>query len=149
MPRRAELQGVANDFVHWFLSRNNDVAGYWAVGQLRLFCEQNNFIALNLRIWPHAIPRSAEPISDWTQSYSQVLTALMAGYKLPETWLISGSLALEFEPRNGARAIGNSAAGTKFQSTLDLFTDIGKKYCASGVGNCLPHNPKIENRRVL
>jgi hypothetical protein len=141
--------GVANDFVHWFLSRNNDAGGYWAVGKLRLLCEQNDFNSLNLKIWPLTMHPSAEPTSDWAQSYSQVLSAFMVGHRFPKTWLVSGSLALEFEPTNGVREIGNSEAGTRFQSTLELVTDIGKKYYASGAGNCLPHNPNIERRRAL
>ncbi|RYE40855.1 MAG: hypothetical protein EOP24_39180 [Hyphomicrobiales bacterium] len=149
MPRRAELQGVANDFVHWFLSRNNDAGGYWAVGKLRRFCEQHDFNTLNLKIWPYAVLPIAEPASDWEQSYSQVLSALVAGHRLPKSCLVAGSLALGFEALNGVRAVGSSEAGTRFQLTLELFADTGKKYRASGVGNCLPHNPNIERRRAL
>lgn len=149
MPRRAELQGVANDFVHWFLSRNNDAGGYWAVGKLRLLCEQNDFKSLNLKIWPLAMHPSAESTSNWAQSYSQVLSAFLAGHRFPKTWLVFGSLALEFEPMSGMRAIGSSEAGTRFQLTLELVTDVGKKYIASGVGNCLPHNPNLERRSLF
>lgn len=147
MPRRTELKGVANDFVHWFLSRNNDADGYWALGKLCFLCEQSDFTNLAFEIWPCAKPLLPTRLSDWQQKYSQRLSKFLVGHGLPATWLASSLLTLEFSPRNErVRAIGNSVAGWNFTTSITLVTDLGMTFNASGAGNCLPHNPDIERR---
>lgn len=39
MPRRSELNGVASDIVRSFVSRNNDLRGYWALGMLCVYAK--------------------------------------------------------------------------------------------------------------
>ena len=53
MPRSARLTNIANGLCGSFVSRNNDVEGYWAIGKLRLLAGQHEDLAIKVQArWP-------------------------------------------------------------------------------------------------
>ena len=48
MARRIEPRGIANAINGSFVSRNNDFAGYWTIGQLKLQSQQRILFQFNL-----------------------------------------------------------------------------------------------------
>ena len=55
MARRKEIKGIIDGLISSFISRNNDLNGYWAMGKLCGFLIQSNSRVLTLELMKNGI----------------------------------------------------------------------------------------------
>ena len=55
MPRRKEIKGIAAGFVSHFISRINDINGYWAMGILHKYALNNLSTSVEIDVLTHVI----------------------------------------------------------------------------------------------
>ncbi|WP_145554745.1 hypothetical protein [Yersinia canariae] len=149
MARRKELSGVANSLIGSFNSRNNDISGYWAIGQLKSFAAMSRLraIAFNLlSVEPTANP---DLISKVTNNYSSKLSALLISQHIPIGWVQNAAITIQF---NGVTPspteVFRYSPGGYYRCSCEMIDDKGKSYIATDYGFCLPHSSHRELRRL-
>ena len=148
MPRRSELQGIANNLASWFVSRNNDVNGYWALGPLYLHAKHTSQQSVIAPILPRPVATLGEPIRTITFNSEKLLVHMLQKQRLPPGWIASASILVEFESSIARpRFLAPHGTGKPHFCTATVTDDTGSTYRASTSAWCWPHNPIVESQR--
>jgi hypothetical protein len=93
MPRRKEFKGIAYNLNQWVLSRNFDIQGYWGVGKLYKFSEENGTseVLIDLRLNRLNSESSGKEFNEAIDLLAQFLYRRMELNKMPECWLQEAS----------------------------------------------------------
>jgi hypothetical protein len=147
MPRRSELNGFASDIVRSFVSRNNDVLGYWALGMLYVYAKEHSNNLLSISLFPLELEPSMEPAAFVARSFDSKLRAMMENRKLPKSWLASACITVQFESTTAKpQFFSTRANGRPFNCQIEIEDDLGRKHAASVAGWCAPHDSNIERQ---
>lgn len=136
MARRVELQGIVHDVLAAFVSRNNDMNGYWALGQLRNWIEREGASALDIPLAGEDISKINPEISTVSQRFAATLQALMKSHNLPFEWVQDAHLTVEL------------ATIDRLNCSLRVVSDLGRGFEASCILLVLRHDPRRELRRA-
>jgi hypothetical protein len=140
MPSSRNLKGIAAGLAGSFVSRNNDVEGYWGIGLLcRDAAQTNGVVVLNLsqRLPVPATPSSVRVL----KAYAQQLDALLQNAGFSPGVLADAEVWLQFgEPST------THANVVMFTCRVALADSKGQRYEAIKHGQCWPHNPTRERR---
>lgn len=142
MARRSNLQGITNDLVQSFVSRNNDIDGYWALGHLLARALSDQIKRVDISLLRLDATQSDGLDRAIGSKYSDALAKMMASSRIPSTWVVQAKLTVEFELEAQVRR----EAGVKrlvfpFRVSIRLDSDLGKTTEASSSGFCCPHAP--------
>ncbi|MFM2314233.1 MAG: hypothetical protein RLZZ04_3509 [Cyanobacteriota bacterium] len=150
MPRRREFIGVAHNLNQWILSRNFDIQGYWGVGKLYKFAEENGTseVLIDLRLNKLNPESIGKEFNEAIDLLAQLLHRRMKSNKMPEYWLQEASVTFRFKaPYQHKYHYWSSALGQPFICSVYIKTDIGSVYVNENGCNCWVHDPKKELRR--
>ena len=147
MGRRSQLNHVAGALLGSFISRNNDVNGYWALGQLRSLADRTGVPEFRFDL----LSGEAQPSDPLTErvarTYAEALSWHVAKYDLPLDRVRAAEIVLRFGDSAGQEA-PYFTYGQPFQCTVSIVDDRGRAHDRGIVRRCAPHNPKKELRRV-
>lgn len=147
MPRRSELNGVASDIIRSFVSRNNDVRGYWALGMLYVYAKEHSGNLLPIPLIPLELVPSMEPVAFVARNYGTKLRTMMENRKLPKSWLTSACITVQFESTTAKpQFFSTRANGRPFHCQIEIEDDLGRKHAAAVAGWCSPHDSNIERQ---
>jgi hypothetical protein len=146
MSRRAEHHNLANALLSTFVSRNNDVDGYWAIGRLRLDTERLNTQVVELDVLAGT---SAPDTSDGrfvASFYREWIGTRLAKLREP-AGVASVSVRLNFAPEEPLRFSREiSVYGAPYTCEVAVTSSSGATRVSRHTGRCAPHDPKIEHR---
>jgi len=149
MPRRRELKDVANAVAGSFSSRNSDIEGYWALGKLYHFAKQSGVLHLSVILMPPTLIASNGPFGSIAQQYSLMLVSQMEARHLTPSWLVSASVAIEFESNTAMpEFLGLYADCRPFECKVTLVDDLQRPHEATAAGWCWPHDPARETQSI-
>jgi hypothetical protein len=143
MSTRRNFRGIAYGLLGSFVSRNNDVGGYWAIGKLYLFtalCGSQE-IRINLRNG-HIVPPKSEFLR-MSRKYSRLLFEHMERLGLPDTYLKIASIELKL-PSNESQA--NPAGAHRLFCVVRITDDRDRTYVCEESVWCRKHNPEQEQK---
>jgi len=149
MPSSRVLKSVANGLVGTFVSRNNDVSGYWGIGQIQRELEglPGTVVELDL-LRGKATPEG--PIARaLIAHYSTYLFASLVREGFTPSEVTAAKVLVEFG--NFGEAKGPDLFGTigqPFNCKAVLASQSGKIYSAVRGGLSRPHNPAVERRSL-
>ena len=151
MPRRRQLKGISGNLAQWCLSRNFDLNGYWALGQLYAFAKSERESEIDLTVV------SGFVVSDFTQlEYFEMVSSIYKQFSkdskclnIPITWIKDVSLNFKFECeyQHKYHYWGSALGGEPATWTVSITADSGRVYKSEEGCNVWIHNPKRENRR--
>lgn len=146
---RRKLRGIAAGLLSSFVSRNNDVDGYWALGKLYRLVETAGIQKVQIDL----LARRMEPASS---DYAMMLSAYHA--KLQQQLIVNGlSLAhlqhalIELDFGLSLQALRSEAVwghGSGYRCAISLIDDHGHRHRAEKYGRVAPHDPRNEQRSV-
>ncbi|MCA0201293.1 MAG: hypothetical protein LCH56_10695 [Proteobacteria bacterium] len=140
MPRRREIAAIARNLALTFVSRNNDVDGYWAIGKLYSHALKAGVSELDIDLLNDSI---APPSSEFNKMLSHYKAWI--GTQMPLAWLKRAGIALSFEPQPDA-PINSWDVGKVFQCSVTLVDDQDHEHIARERFVCRPHDPATEIR---
>lgn len=146
MSRRTEHQNLANALLGTFVSRNNDVDGYWAIGRLRSDAERLNSSVIELDVLNGT---SAPDTSDGrlvAAFYREWIKPRIA--KLREPAAVAGVIVrLHFAPEPPLRLSREvSRYGAPYTCEVLVMSSAGATRVDRHTGRCAPHDPSHEHR---
>lgn len=148
MGRRSNLKDVAYGLLSSFISRNNSVGGYWALGKLSLIARQQGATTLFIDLLCTPDEPLAPEVAEVRAYYASWLRRALKHHALRDGILVRANVRLEFE-REDLRAIAR-AHGYRdyppFLCQVHLLDDHAAEYVYEAVGACHPHDPALESR---
>jgi len=157
MRRRSEIGSIASGMIHSFVSRNNDLGGYWGIGVLYLYALQAGSLCLTIDLLRSSVNSSAgrwlpahlrSDCEALISQYKVMLYALLDKRKVPEAWVSGAVFNIEFESLTAAPAyprIGENSEA--FACSLSIRDDLGRERIFRVDGWCWPHCPLRATKR--
>lgn len=135
MARRLEIQGICNELLDSFVSRYNDLNGYWALGVFQDFLQANPIDELYFDLVTD-LQREKKPIFFQTSKYyHDTLKRQLKTRNMPLDWVESGSIKVR------------RTSPTELACSIEIKTDIGRVFGSQRHIVARPHDPNIESQR--
>lgn len=136
MPRRIQLRAIAHDVLDSFVSRYNDIGGYWAIGQYISFLMRNRIYCLRLNLKNGKSEPEYRLFNISSEHYWNMILNIMASNNMPSDWLKDAFI--EFKINNSDYAY----------CEISIETDLNRIFKKSRSILAFPHNPSKELRRL-
>lgn len=136
MARRHQFQGICHDLLETFISRYNDLDGYWALGQYQAYVQGRNLEQLNFDLIGGTTDMDAHPFANTVTYYRGAVFRLLRANAMADTWLKEASITF--------KSIGPEQA----LCVARLMSDLGRTFRDEQVVKVRPHDPLMEGRRM-
>jgi len=133
MGRRKELKSVCNDLLDNFVSRNNDLNGYWALGKFQAYLRSTSEDHLRFHLVADDGSTSAFPTT--LRYYRRALRRHLDVRGIPEVWVSAALISVEQKSSSGLDCI------------LKITDDLGRIFTSQRTLNVRQHDPNLELRR--
>lgn len=151
MPRRKQLKGIAGNIVQFCLSRNFDDQGYWAVGQLYAYAQENNSNEFVINLVNEYTPNEVvtERLSRVNYVLSRLLKRELETLKIPNWWIKDVEVIFTFETEYQKKyhSHTSSLGGKPAMCQVKITSDLNKTYIKEYGYNVWVHDPEKEYRR--
>lgn len=135
MPRRRQFNGICCDTLGSFVSRYNDLDGYWALGQYASFLRQTGDQHLQFQLLQDSCLPACSKFTASTTYYRRAVIQMMSKNEMPPTWLADACILFSL------------TGPTSAFCEIAITSDLGKVYRANRTVEVKPHNPIYEHRR--
>lgn len=132
-----------------FVSRYNDVDGYWGIGQLYRHAQAVGCGAVSIDLLGRTMYPAGERFQHIIDGYADMLVTQLAGQRIPIEWLLSARVAIAFgETSETPQLFETAADGDPFVCGVHLEDDTRNMRSVITSGRCRPHGVSRENRRL-
>lgn len=146
MPTRKEFRGVANDMVDSFVSRNNDVGGYWAMGKLYKHAKDRKTGTVFVDFKNGEIAPPSLEYQHMAEHHMSVLRWQMYARNMPPYWIKKARAFVSFYPTFAGSSLHLAHGYDAYVCVLEIKSDMGRTYSATRRGRCWPHDPTKEHK---
>ncbi|MGB0843661.1 MAG: hypothetical protein ACPGVN_02845 [Alphaproteobacteria bacterium] len=148
MARRRQIKNIADGIQTTFISRNNDICGYWAIGKLCKFASELNTKVIEIDFNESNELSSNQLLTKLVEKYCDVISRMCLNQKIPVAWLrsVKVEIAFEAEQITDPRIFFRGSYGKPFIVTVSILDDFGRLHKSVGRGLCAPHDPNRELR---
>lgn len=147
MSINGRLKNIANGLCGSFVSRNNDVNGYWSIGKLRLLAEQHGQATLSLDPLSLSMQPASSEFSAVLARYRRLLEKLAKLSRVPLEEIKGAYITIDFAPEPWPRP---SYIGPRWGDQFVLTVTITANGRATGIvrhaSYCRPHDPTKESK---
>ncbi|MGV3525495.1 MAG: hypothetical protein ACO1RX_14790 [Candidatus Sericytochromatia bacterium] len=146
MVQRHALQAIAHNLLGAFLSRNNDLQGYWAVGKLFAFALEKQQPAL---VWDLLAEPASADFPLLAAPYAAHLRAALQTAGIQPESLHTARLELHFRHLDPVLLQKSDQRGMHpFEGVCALGAKRPRVYVARRLDFCAVHNPHFEMQSV-
>ncbi len=142
---RRELLDLAAAIAGSFVSRNNDIDGYWSLGVLRSYADHHNLRSLRFDILDPDAVQGRDLLNLISDKYRSVLARQLTVRKIARATLSKAEITLTFDP-SGPNLPAAPTYGAPFSCVVRLTDHRGREFERGLLGCCTPHNPLRELR---
>ena len=147
MPRSARLTNIANGLCSSFVSRNNDVAGYWAIGKLRLLAGEHLQTTVSIDLLALSMQPSSFEFLPALVRYREMLARVAESSGITPGEVTAACITIYFAPPPWPRPRYAAAhQGEQFVMIVTIHADDRAAGIARRAGYCRPHDPARECR---
>ena len=146
MPGHRNIKGVVAGILGSFVSRNNDVGGYWAIGKLYVHARQCQTQNLIVNLTANEILPDSPEFRPMVGRYSSTFADRLGYYGVSMDSISVAKIQLAFDAAVPDAPPPSSVPGIPFRCTLQVIDKLGREYSASHLGVARPHNPLREYR---
>jgi hypothetical protein len=147
MTRRRELRGISGGLVNSFVSRNNDVGGYWAIGMLCSHSLQTGAKELSMNLLTKRISPSSPEFGPILDKYAAWFAASLEKQQFSLQVITAAEVRLSFDAQLGPDPMRSSVTGHfPFRCIVTLTDDLGRAHVGQLSGFALPHDPPRETK---
>lgn len=143
MARRKEFKAVAEGLLSSFLSRNNDVYGYWGIGKLFSLMLHEKTTIIEIDLVSKIINPADSEFNNLVNEYSTKLFKQIDNRKLNRDYLKEAKIILIGQP-NETRIDLGQLASNKIEAKLKIIDDLKRQYLVEKQVWCREHDPKSE-----
>lgn len=145
----ARLKGIADGLLGTFVSRNNDIGGYWALGILRLYAIRKDLSEITIDLLNvEASTALHSPISLISRKYREWLINQLNKSGIERARLTNAEIKVKFSTFVEFPDAIRETRGEPYVCTVVLTADNGVTYMRSKLSCCAPHDPIKEYRSL-
>ena len=147
MPSRRVLKSVAHDVSESLVSRNDEVGGYWTLGQLLSYslATGNTRYKVDLVCGESTPILMGTPLSSVASSWAETFWKNVEHKKLPRALIPQAVAILDFDlNRRRTAPLHGGVVEYAFTSRVEIEDDRARTYAATAEGWCFPHDPAVE-----
>jgi hypothetical protein len=145
MPRRI-LKGLANGLIETFISRNNDVSGYWGIGQLYREALEHQQLETCLDLLGNCAQPNGPIGAAVILQYRSYVSARLARHQMSLADLVVAKIEIRFGTFGACQPPQDHTHGDPFLCRVYLRAHRGPTYSATRCGRAAPHDPFTESR---
>ena len=138
MPRRKEIKNIAQGIASSFISRNNDVDGYWELAKLYDLSTQNKGTSVSINLLNASINPASEKFDTLISYWISKLLAMLESRSIPVTWLNSAVILTNFDQVNDVKLHSSGEYGEPCTCICKITTDNGTFYSGIAGTRCMP-----------
>ncbi|WP_139166860.1 hypothetical protein [Chromobacterium sphagni] len=147
MARRKELKSIASGLLGSFISRNNDVGGYWGIGKLCLLAQQYETNAVRIELLAKSIVPASLDLSKLVTGYYFLMQRHLIARAILVSWVSCAVIELDFRPEYpSGKHVPITIRGNLFKITVEIIDDMKKRHLVSSYGYCGPHDSRMESK---
>ena len=146
MPRHRKIRGVLANILGSFVSRNNDVSGYWAIGKLYDHARQHHMQTVTINLATKEILPNGFEFGPMLHKYSSLLADHFSPIGISLDALSMARVQLAFDGAVTDARPPSSMPGLPFRCTLEVIDKSAHVYFVSHVEVARPHNQLKETR---
>lgn len=139
---RQVLKNIAQGLLNSFISRNNDVNGYWGIGKLYTLMLNKSINKVEIDLLNISISPSNDEFQYRISKYSEELLNKLYGKKLNKNIIKSAKIVLICSDITISKSLLNNV---KCKIIID---NNEKQITFNNEVYCRKHNPKVELKRV-
>ena len=141
------LKNIAHGLLGTFISRYNDIGGYWGLGVLRPFAEENKLPEITLDLLDESthLPVGS-PIRVSQDSYREWLVNARSSRGVADRKLEKAEINIRFATFEEFPDVMRDTRGLPYVCTVTIVVEDGPTYSASKLGVCERHDPKRDRR---
>ena len=147
MAANKELHGILNDVLSSFVSRNNNLDGYWAIGKLHALSVSQEGFDISLDLVKTRAASSHQDIETVRETYHTLLVRLVKNREFSERVFVLVVITLMFDASVDSPNASSNVSKSKFLASIVAMDTHGGWYKHSISGWSRPHNPQLETRR--
>lgn len=148
MATRRHLKNIANGLLGSFVSRNNDICGYWGLGILRALAANNGLDKIYFDLNCKNIEFSdCSSFASTEQAYRRRFLDLLSRVGADVGEIERAEIQIEFAGFDKYPTVIRDTRGEPYVCTVLLSTLHGNTYTASKIGVCAQHDPAKDRRR--
>lgn len=136
MARRLEIQSICNALLDSFVSRYNDLNGYWALGAFQEFFQANPLNELCFDLMDAAQDEKTSVFLETFTYYRGALQRHLKARNIPSNWVEFGSIKVQ------------RTSPTELVCTINMKTDLGREFGSQRYVLARLHNPMLELQRA-
>lgn len=136
MSRRKQFKGICHDLLGTFVSRYNDLDGYWALGQYVAFLDRLGERQLQFKLREATVVPYSPSAALSAKYYRGAILRMMEANAMPQAWFADAAIKVSI------------VAPAKAACEIEIVSDLGKAYESERTINVRPHDPVIERRRI-
>lgn len=149
MARRREFVGIAKAVLASFISRNNDVGGYWGIGRLCRHAQALGVATLDIDLLDAAGKSPGADFDPIIGEFRRMFLQQCEAQPVPLEWLRSARISIRFDGTVlNASPDETAPRDMSFTCSVILEDDTGKTRQSSASGHCWPTDPATEYRRI-
>jgi len=146
MSRRTEHSNLSYALLGTFVSRNNDVDGYWAIGRLRAESERLASPILLLDILKGTSQPDARDSRIVASFYREWIRTRIEKFTNPAA-VAAVLVRLDFTPDAPLKVSRETSTyGKPYMCEVSVVSTTGGTRTSSHIGRCAPHDPHREHR---
>lgn len=145
MARRKEFSTIADGLVRSFVSRNNDVNGYWGIGKLYSHIVTTGVEELKIHLLRRSIEPDNEEFKLLINEFANRLNNQIENRRLNHNFLKKAELVIIGIPDVPTTHLGRIAPN-KVKCRLVIVDDLNREHVGEASTWCRAHNPENESK---
>jgi hypothetical protein len=144
MSSRRVWNSITHNVVDSFLSRNNDIDGYWTIGKLHLLAREN---AITKIMFDLVKPSSNLGSANLISMLMRYRSMIESNAKIRGLAYKAISIEIEFDlPEVRKQEWVSITSHNRFQCTLKVVDDRDRAWSYTAFGRSSQHDPNLERR---
>ena len=151
MAKRKRLRSVAEGLLGTFVSRNNDIDGYWGLGKLYGHALQDAG-ELEIDLLSQRTCPESDAFRDLAQRYYDLLVDRCRARNLPMPLITKATIHIKFNVDEECHPVAaRQSRGEPFRCSVEIVDDLQRCHRAQTYGRVSPHDPgrELRSRRYI
>lgn len=149
MIKYKEFKGAAYGILSSFVSRNNDVNGYWGIGQLYSHAISHNVKKITINLLSQELTPHEASFQKMINKYFTLLCEQCCNRNIPISCALEANIYIQFGLETNGLKINPLyiyVRGNPFKCSVKIKDERRRIHIAQMIGRCSPHSPAKEQK---